>query len=67
MLEKETKDNSSPTLLTYGYLLAMIVLGISIGLLLYPLLRYPAVWQWGAVGLSLLLMAFTAPALRQKK
>lgn len=68
MIEEKTKDNPGPTtLFTYGYLAAMIILGVSIGLLLYPLLRYPAIWQWGTVGLSLLLIALTAPALRHKK
>lgn len=65
----EKKDNGRSQLFPrdLGYLIALIILGISIGLLLYPALQYPAIWQWGAGLLSLILMALTAPALRKKR
>lgn len=56
MIEKRISEKQRPTLRTYGYMVAMIILGIAIGLLLYPLLRYPAIWQWGALGLSVMLL-----------
>lgn len=62
------KDSSSPlTVRDYGYLIAMTILGISIGLLLYPSLRYPAVWQWATAVLSIILMVLTMPALRKRR
>ena len=67
MTEKRTSQNGSLNIRSYGYLIAMIILGISIGLLLYPTLRFPAIWQWGTLGLSLVVMLLTAPALRGKK
>ena len=54
-------DKPRPTLRTYGYLTAILILGISIGLLLYPLLTYPAIWQWALLGISIVLMALSAP------
>lgn len=66
MIENKENHRSQLSTRDHGYLLAMIILGISIGLLLYPLLQYPAVWQWGAVFLSVVLMALTAPALRKR-
>lgn len=67
MTEKKENTYSQLTLRDYGYLVAMIILGISIGLLLYPVLRYPAIWQWGAALLSVVIMALTAPALYRRK
>jgi hypothetical protein len=67
MFEKKENMHTQITLRDLGYLTAMIILGISIGLLLYPALQYPAIWQWGAGLLSLILMALTAPALRKKR
>ena len=60
-------DASRLTFRDYGYLLAMTILGISIGLLLYPSLSHPAVWQWVTAVLSIVLMALTAPALRKRR
>lgn len=65
MIEKKENSRAHFSLRDFGYLAAMIVLGISIGLLLYPALRYPGIWQWGAVVLSVVLIALTAPALRK--
>ncbi len=67
MIEKKENPRSQLSSRDFGYLVAMITLGISIGLLLYPALSYPAIWQWGALFLSVVLMAITAPALRRKK
>ncbi|WP_420645310.1 hypothetical protein [Candidatus Leptofilum sp.] len=67
MIQKNENSRSSLSFRDYGYLIAMIILGISIGLLLYPRLTNPAIWQWGAAGLSIVLMALTAPALRKRK
>ena len=62
------KDSSSPlTARDIGYLIAMTILGISIGLLLYPSLSHPAIWQWVTAVLSIVLMALTAPALRKRR
>lgn len=65
MIEKKENPRSQLSSRDLGYLVAMIILGISIGLLLYPALSYPAIWQWGALFLSVVLMAITAPALRR--
>lgn len=65
MIEKKDNPRSQLSTRDLGYLAAMIILGISIGLLLYPVLAYPAIWQWGVLLLSLVLMALTAPALRR--
>ncbi|WP_420627379.1 hypothetical protein [Candidatus Leptofilum sp.] len=67
MIQKKESARSSLSIRDFGYLIAMMILGISIGLLLYPALSYPAVWQWGAAFLAVILMALTAPALRRKK
>lgn len=67
MIEKKENGRSQLSTRDLGYLAAMIILGISIGLLLYPVLTYPAIWQWGAALLSVVLMALTAPALRRGK
>ena len=67
MIEKKENARSQLSTRDLGYLAAMIILGIAIGLLLYPALSYPAIWQWGALLLSVILMALTAPALRRGK
>jgi hypothetical protein len=60
-------NESRPTLRSYGYLAAILILGISIGLLLYPLLTYPAIWQWVLIGISLVLIALCAPFLGKRR
>ena len=60
-------DKPRPTLRTYGYLTAILILGISIGLLLYPLLTYPAIWQWVLLGISIVLIALCAPLLGERR
>lgn len=67
MIEKNSPASTSLSLRDYGFMVAMIVLGISIGLLLYPALDFPAIWQFAAAGLSIILMALTAPALRKRE
>lgn len=50
---------------TFGYLAAILFLGVSMGLLLYPLLPYQAVAAWALLGIAILLLALTAPLLRK--
>ncbi len=60
-------NDSRPTLRSYGYLTGILMLGISIGLLLYPLLTYPAIWRWALIGVSIVLMAACAPLLGKRR
>ncbi len=66
-LDQDTKKTVTIeiTWRTFGYLGMILVLGIAIGLLLYPLLTYPAIGAYVALGLALLLMALTALLLRK--
>ena len=60
-------DKPHLTLRNYGYMAAILILGISIGLLLYPLLTYPAIWQWVLLGISIVLIALCAPLLGDRR
>ena len=60
-------DKPHLTLRNYGYMAAILILGISIGLLLYPLLTYPAIWQWVLLGISIVLIALCAPLLGEHR
>ena len=60
-------DKPHLTLRNYGYMAAILILGISIGLLLYPLLTYPAIWQWVLLGISIVLIALCAPLLGERR
>ena len=60
-------DKPHLTLRNYGYMAAILILGISIGLLLYPLLTYPAIWQWALLGISIVLIALCAPLLGKRR
>jgi len=49
----------------YGYLAGVLFLGVSVGLLLYPYLTYPAIGSFVLLGMGILLIALTAPLLRK--
>ena len=51
---------------TFGYLAAILLLGVAMGLLSYPLLTYPVVVAYVIMGIAILLMAVPAPLLRKK-
>jgi hypothetical protein len=51
---------------TFGYLGAILLLGVAMGLLLYPMVTYPSVVSYGMMGIAILLIALTAPLFRKK-
>ena len=63
-LPQDRKNNRS-SWRAYGYLAAVLLLGVAVGLLLYPLLTYPEIWRWVFLGGSILLLILTAPFLQR--
>ncbi len=61
----KVSENTHPRLRTYGFMAVMLLIGISIGLLLYPLIVYPAIWSWVILGISIVLLAITSLSLRR--
>jgi len=51
---------------SFGYLGAILLLGVVFGLLLYPLLPYPALAGFVLLGLAIVLIALTAPLFRNR-
>ena len=51
---------------TFGYLGAILLLGVAMGLLSYPMLTYPVVGAYVIMGIAILLIAVTAPLFRKK-
>lgn len=51
---------------SFGYLGAILLWGMSMGLLLHPMLTYPAVVSWAILGSVMLLIALTAPLFSKK-
>lgn len=49
----------------YGYLAGILFLGMNVGLLLYPYLKYPTIVAFALLGIGLVLLAVTAPLLRK--
>lgn len=67
MEQKSTKTFTVElTWRTFGYLGAILLLGMAMGLLLYPMVMYPSVVSYGMMGVAILLIALTAPLFRKK-
>lgn len=64
--KNEREEGKRPlTWRAYGYLAGVLFLGMNVGLLLYPSLKYPAVVAFGLLGIGLVLIAVTAPLLHK--
>ncbi|NNJ08750.1 hypothetical protein EKD04_000235 [Chloroflexales bacterium ZM16-3] len=63
--ERQQASTSHPPLRMYGYILGCILMGLACGLLIAPSLPYPALWGYGLLVLSCLLLVVTAPLWRQ--
>lgn len=47
------------------YMVGIVLVGHSMGLLLYPYLKYPSIVAYALLGIGLVLLAITAPLLHK--